>query len=97
MRKRRKALTKQLDALEQLQLDYRDVFNTPGGKRVLEDLEIRSFFKRGTITRADTGNMALVNEGRRQLFLHIVNMRDMDLVWLRQLRGEKEPTAVSAT
>lgn len=63
------------DPLE-LHKSYRRVFETPDGRRVLKDLEARSFV-RGSSFAPDPGRMAF-NEGRRSMSLHVRHMLDPD-------------------
>lgn len=65
-----------------LQNDYREIFKTEAGKRVLKDLEERCFIKRPTLARDSLG-MAF-NEGKRTVCLHIQDMLTRRFV----LKGE---------
>lgn len=56
-------------SIEQLQKAYQDIFGTKTGKLVLDDLSYRCF--KYTSTAALTNNQTLINEGRRQVLLHI--------------------------
>ena len=54
---------------EQIQKAYQNVFGTDTGELVYNDLCYRCF--KYTSTAALTNNQTLINEGRRQVLLHI--------------------------
>ncbi len=55
-----------------MKADYEAVFNTPEGKRVIEDLG-RSCFQYQTSFSSEATEMAY-NEGKRTIYLHIKGM-----------------------
>lgn len=62
------------DRLAKLKVDYEQVFSTDAGKRVLEDIA-----KSGKLQRPSYSNDAnelLIDEGRRDLAFHIVDMAE---------------------
>jgi len=60
---------------QQLKADYRAVFSSAAGVRVLEDLSRRCFVRTTTFQDFDTN--AMVNrEGKRSVFLHIQTMME---------------------
>jgi len=60
---------------QQLKADYRAVFSSAAGIRVLKDLSRRCFVK--TTTFADFDTNAMINrEGKRSVFLHIETMME---------------------
>ena len=60
---------------QQLRADYRAVFSSAAGIRVLKDLSRRCFVK--TTTFADFDTNAMINrEGKRSVFLHIETMME---------------------
>lgn len=50
--------------------DYKAVFTTPAGQRVLDDLKVRGFYDQPTF-HADS-RVHAANEGMRMLLLHIL-------------------------
>lgn len=56
---------------------YKLVFDTPEGKKVLEDLAKRCFAKNTTFSE-NNGQMAF-NEGRRSIYVFILSMVEKDL------------------
>jgi len=73
-----------LDKLKGLRVDYKKVFDTEEGKRVMEDLENTGFYN--TTTFVPNDSMATVfNEGLRAFLLHIKTVKDMDLEKLERL------------
>lgn len=68
---------------KQLKSDYRKVFNSDTGKRVLRDLMQRSFIF-GTTADGDIR----MNEGRRAIVLHILQMLEISPDAYRKLYGE---------
>lgn len=63
--------------------DYRTVFETPQGQRVLEDL-VGFCCPHATSFRTDPLEMAR-NEGRREVWLHIHSILNLDETTIRQL------------
>lgn len=59
---------------EQLLIDYKEVFNTEVGKRVLHDLDRKTTFSRPSITRTKAIDPYLVvyDEAQRSMFLYII-------------------------
>ncbi|MCK9326774.1 MAG: hypothetical protein M0P69_14880 [Bacteroidales bacterium] len=66
--KQQEALAK----IEQIREDYRRVFSTASGKRVLEDLKVSAYYNKTSFS-LDALQMAY-NEGARTVVLHIENM-----------------------
>jgi len=60
---------------QQLRADYRAVFSSAAGIRVLEDLSRRCFMKTTTFQDFDT-NAMINREGKRSVFLHIQTMME---------------------
>ena len=69
--------------------DYRKVFSTEEGKRVLADLERIGFFNTITFVPNDPYAMAF-NEGNRAFLLHIKTILDMDLETLQRIYEAQE-------
>lgn len=67
-------LKSQIAANQQL---YRNVFDTPEGKAVLEDLRKRCFDKMTTFD--DNPYRTYFNEGRRSVYKYIINLLEQDL------------------
>ena len=66
--------TKQLEKyLQELQTDYKTVFNSDEGKRVLADLEKRCHFLTTTNIKGDSHESAYM-EGQRSVLLFIKQM-----------------------
>lgn len=74
------------EELKLLHKAYKDIFSGESGKLVLEDLKARGFFN--SPTWAGTAEQTLVNEGARQLVLHINTMVEFDLEQLEKLFEE---------
>ena len=73
-----------LDKLKGLREDYKLVFDSPEGKRVLADLEKTGYYNTTTFVANDA--MATVfNEGLRAFILHIKTIKDMDLESLERI------------
>ena len=73
-----------LDKLKGLREDYKLVFDSPEGKRVLADLEKTGYYNTTTFVPNDA--MATVfNEGLRAFILHIKTIKDMDLEQLEKI------------
>ena len=60
---------------QQLRADYRAVFSSAAGIRVLGDLSRRCFMKTTTFQDFDT-NAMINREGKRSVFLHIQTMME---------------------
>ena len=66
--------TKQLEKyLQELQTDYKTVFNSDEGKRVIVDLEKRCHFMTTTNIKGDSHESAYM-EGQRSVLLFIKSM-----------------------
>ena len=66
--------TKQLEKyLQELQTDYKTVFNSDEGKRVMSDLEKRCHFMTTTNIKGDSHESAYM-EGQRSVLLFIKSM-----------------------
>ena len=63
--------------------DYKRVFQSPTGKKVLEDLKRRCYFDKTTFEKGDTHHSAF-KEGKRYVLLQILNMIDMDIEVLKK-------------
>jgi hypothetical protein len=72
-----------IDRIKGIQEDYRKVFSTEEGKRVLKDLEKIGFFNTTTFNN-DAIAMAF-NEGNRAFLLHIKTILDMDIETLKRI------------
>jgi len=59
--------------LKQLELDYKQVFNSPEGKNILEDLKKRCSFYSTSHIKGDSHESAFL-EGTRSVILFINNM-----------------------
>ena len=64
---------KTLDALKQLVISYKQVFNSDNGKKVLDDLEKRCSYHTTTHVKGDSHESAFL-EGTRFVILFIKNM-----------------------
>ena len=64
---------KTLEALKQLVIAYKQVFNSDNGKKVLEDLERRCSYHTTTHIKGDRHESAFL-EGTRSVILFIKNM-----------------------
>jgi|TARA_R100001224_G_scaffold84289_1_gene53559 hypothetical protein len=66
--------TKQLEKyLQELQTDYKTIFNSDEGKRVMSDLEKRCHFMTTTNIKGDSHESAYM-EGQRSVLLFIKSM-----------------------
>ena len=65
-------MVKEVEALKSM---YKQVFATESGKKVLKDLEARCNF-RNTIFVQNDSNGTAFEEGKRSVFLHILNMSE---------------------
>ena len=61
--------------VEALKCMYKQVFATESGKKVLKDLEARCNFRNTTFIQNDSIGTAF-EEGKRSVFLHILNMSE---------------------
>ncbi len=66
-----------LDNLNSRRANYRAVFQTPDGKKVLKDLMQFSNFFRGSYVKGDPSTTAF-NEGMRQVILRILTIMETD-------------------
>ena len=64
---------KTLDALKQLVIAYKQVFNSDNGKKVLDDLERRCSYHATTHVKGDSHESAFL-EGTRSVILFTKNM-----------------------
>lgn len=67
-------IEKQIAENQQL---YKRVFDTVDGKAVLKDLEKRCFINHTTYN--DSHGQMSFNEGRRSIYVHIINLLNKDL------------------
>tara|TARA_R100001086_G_scaffold222175_1_gene139589 strand:+ start:686 stop:889 length:204 start_codon:yes stop_codon:yes gene_type:complete len=65
-------VVKEIEALKSM---YKQVFATESGKKVLKDLEARCNFRNTTFIQNDSIGTAF-EEGKRSVFLHILNMSE---------------------
>jgi hypothetical protein len=65
-------VVKEVEALKSM---YKQVFATESGKKVLKDLEARCNFRNTTFIQNDSIGTAF-EEGKRSVFLHILNMSE---------------------
>ena len=63
-------MVKEVEALKSM---YKQVFATESGKKVLKDLEARCNFRNTTFIQNDSIGTAF-EEGKRTVYLHILNM-----------------------
>ncbi len=61
------------DIIKQLHQDYKFVFGSEEGQRVLEDLKKRCFFNSSTFV-SDNQNETVLREGQRSVVLFIDNI-----------------------
>ena len=59
---------------DQLVIDYRTVFGTPSGLRVLHDLEVKTIFSRSAFPRSKPidVNILIEQEAQRSMFVYIL-------------------------
>lgn len=57
---------------------YDKVFNSPDGKEIINDLKLRCFHNKSCFS-SDPIRMAY-NEGKRDAYLHLVNMSDLETI-----------------
>lgn len=62
------------ESKEQLLMDYKEVFGTEAGKRVLHDIERLTTFGRSSVSpgKPIDVNKLIYDEGQRSMFLYIV-------------------------
>ena len=65
-------MVKEVEALKSM---YKQVFATESGKKVLKDLDARCNFRNTTFIQNDSIGTAF-EEGKRSVFLHILNMSE---------------------
>lgn len=73
---------------QQLAADYRDVFETPQGQRVLAHLAKTSFVFDPTFVQGDPYQTAL-HEGQRRVVLSIMKFIHMDIAKLLTMSEER--------
>jgi len=73
-----------LEKLTALKKAYLTVFNSESGKKVLADLELRSYFH--TTTFNDNPQRLAFNEGKRAMFLNIKSMMLLDIELIKKLQ-----------
>lgn len=88
---------KQEAYLKQIEQDYKAVFGSNAGKRVLEDLKAHAFWYTSTFN-AESPEQTFINEGMRAAVLHIDTMVTKPIDDIKELMGmstideEKEAT-----
>jgi len=73
---------------DQLIKDYRETFKTASGKRVMEDLELRFFYRTSII--ANQEHIMTYRAGLRDVVCHIKSMVETDIKRLRELLEEAQ-------
>jgi len=73
---------------EQLIKDYRETFNTAAGKRVIEDLELRFFYRTSTISNQE--HIIVYRAGSRDAVCYIKTMVETDIKRLREIMAEMQ-------
>lgn len=73
------------DRIKGMREDYRKVFETPEGKKVLADLEKVGFWKTTTFVSNDAMT-TIFNEGTRAFLLHIKTILELDVETLEKIR-----------
>lgn len=77
--------------LKGLRADYKKVFETEEGKRVMADFENTGFYRTTTFVPQD--EMAtMYNEGLRSFVLHIKTIMSMDIEVLEKLAARQNTT-----
>jgi len=71
------------DKLKGLRNDYKKVFESEEGKRVLADLERLGMFRQTTFSKEPL--VMAYNEGLRTFYLHITTFMNMDLEELERI------------
>lgn len=67
-----------IEDLKQKQSDYKKVFDSDSGKRVLDDLKRRGFFFNTTLPQDNSELKMAYREGMRAMALHIKTMLEYD-------------------
>lgn len=75
------------DYLRQLETDYKDVFGTKAGQRVLEDIKRAGFIYQDTFH--ENPYWSAKHQGMRALALHILSMSKTDTKKPLQKEGER--------
>jgi len=73
-----------LDSLIALKKAYQDTFNTPAGKIVLEDLSGMGYSQTTTMPKDSNSHRLAYNEGKRVMYVRVMNMMNLDLVRIKQ-------------
>ena len=73
---------------EQLIKDYRETFNTASGKRVMEDLELRFFYRTSIVSNLE--HIMTYRSGLRDAVCHIKTLVETDIKRLRELMEEMQ-------
>ena len=73
---------------QQLAADYRDVFETPQGQRVLQHLAEQNFVFKPTFVGGDPHQTAL-HEGQRRVVLSIMKFITIDIEKMLRMSEEK--------
>jgi hypothetical protein len=68
--------------LEALKRAYNEVFPTPNGQKVLDDLKKIAFFNSTTIN--EIPHIMGFNEGQRAVILHIISRMNLDMLKLKE-------------
>ena len=76
-----------LDKMELLKQAYSEVFLTPNGQTVLEDLKRVAFFNSTTINQIP--HIMGFNEGQRAVVLHIISRMNLDVLKLKEGSDDK--------
>lgn len=79
---------KAIEDLKQKQSDYKKVFDSDAGKRVLDDLQRRGFLH--TTTFAENELKMAYREGMRSMALHIKTMLEYDFEQVKKRIKEAE-------
>lgn len=67
---------------------YQNVFESPDGKRVLEDLSRHAFIRKTTFS--ENPQRTAFNEGQRSMVLHIQSMMAVDLERTKKLLEKQQ-------
>ena len=70
-------------------IDYKRVFSTAPGKRVLADLMQEGHLLAPTMTDSNNPNIIYFNEGKRNIVLFIMSILKLDVEKLRQQIDEE--------
>ena len=73
--------------IEEMSASYKDVFSSPSGKLVLQDLKNRCYVKAPTYTAPNSVNPdeVLVREGMRSVYLHIQTLIEYEAPTSREV------------